>query len=385
MKKNKNNYGTVVGILLFLVFLCFIGWYFSDIVIYMFLALVLSVLGSPIVRLLNLFTIKKKKIPQSLSAAIALIVIVGLFALSFYLLIPLVIAEFQSLAAVDPAVINDTVSVGLVKTEKYFKEIGILMPRDSLAEIITGKIRTIISQLNIGNIFGGTVHFAVALFVGAFSVVFMTFFSLKDNEIFFKMIKKLIPIAYRASFDHILTATKKQLIRYFSGVLIEMVIMGSIEAIICYILGVPNPLLIGLIGGLLNIVPYVGPLIGVIIGIVISITGMIPINPTQTVLVMTGLKVLGAFGFAKLLDDFFLQPLIYGKSVQAHPLEIFIVILAAAQIGGVLGMVLAVPAYSLIRIVVKEFFGQYYFKDEPEINLPNSKLIGKEKHLPENE
>ena len=385
MKKNKNNYGTVVAILLFLVFLCFIGWYFSDIVIYMFLALVLSVLGSPIVKLLNLITIKKKKIPQSLSAAVALIIIVGLFAFFFYLLIPLVVAEFQSLASVDPEVINDTISVGLVKTEKYFKEIGILMPRDSLAEILTGKIGTIISQLNIGNIFGGTVHFALALFVGAFSVVFMTFFSLKDNEIFFKMIKKLIPIAYRGSFDHILSATKKQLVRYFSGVLIEMVIMGSIEAIVCYILGVPNPLLIGLIGGLLNIIPYVGPLIGVIVGLIISITGMIPINPAQSVLLMTGLKVLGAFGFAKLLDDFFLQPLIYGKSVQAHPLEIFIVILAAAQIGGVLGMVLAVPAYSLIRIVVKEFFGQYYFKDEPEINLPNPKLTAKEKHIPENE
>ena len=378
MKKKDNNYGTVVAILLFLVFLCFIGWYFSDIMIYMFLALVLSVLGSPIVKLLSLITIKKKKIPQSLSAAIALVLIVGLFAFFFYLLIPLLISEFKSLASIDPEVIADTISVGLVKTEYYLKNIGFLLPADNLGDIISDKIRTLISQLNVGNIFGGTVHLAIALFVGAFSVIFMTFFSLKDNEIFFKMIKKMIPIAYRDSFDHILSATKKQLVRYFSGVLLEMTIMGSIEAIICYILGVPNPLLIGLIGGLLNIIPYVGPLIGLLIGVIISITGMIPINPAQTVLVMTGVKVLCAFGFAKLLDDFLLQPLIYGKSVQAHPLEIFIVILAAAQIGGILGMVLAVPAYSLIRIVVKEFFGQYYFKDALNIDLPNSKLIEKE-------
>lgn len=378
MKKKENNYGTIVAILLFLGFLCFIGWYFSDIVIYMFLALVLSLLGSPIVKLLSLIKLKKKTIPQSLSAAIALILIVGLFAFFFYLLIPLVISEFKSLASIDPEVIADTISVGLVKTESYLKNIGFLLPSDNLGDILSDKIRTLISQLNVGNIFGGTIHLAVALFVGAFSVIFMTFFSLKDNEIFFKMIKKLIPIAYRDSFDHILSATKKQLVRYFSGVLLEMIIMGSIEAIICYILGVPNPLIIGLIGGLLNIIPYVGPLIGLFIGIIISITGMIPINPTQAVLVITGVKVMVAFGFAKLLDDFLLQPLIYGKSVQAHPLEIFIVILAAAQIGGILGMILAVPAYSLLRIVVKEFFGQYYFKEEPKIDISNSKVIEKE-------
>ena len=100
----------------------------------------------------------------------------------------------------------------------------------------------------------------------------MTFFALKDNHVFWKMLKKMIPTSLRANFDNILVATKGQLIRYFTGVLSEMLIVGSLVGLICYFLGVPSSLLIGFVAGLLNIIPYVGPLIAVAVSIVVGIT-----------------------------------------------------------------------------------------------------------------
>ena len=76
------------------------------------------------------------------------------------------------------------------------------------------------------------------------------------------------------------------------------------------------------------------------------------------------IKIVAAFIIVKLLDDFILQPIISGKSVNAHPLEIFVVILVAGKVGGIFGMIFAVPAYTLLRIIIREFFSQYYHEDE---------------------
>ena len=127
--------------------------------------------------------------------------------------------------------------------------------------------------------------------------------------------------------------------------------------------------MIGVIGGLLNIIPYLGPIIGVGLSIIMTITTLLPTSPDGALLTSAVVKVMIVFGIAKLIDDFVLQPVIYGKSVKAHPVEIFVVILIAGQIGGIFGMIFAVPAYTLLRIIVKEFFGHYYGVDEPIIEI----------------
>ena len=146
----------------------------------------------------------------------------------------------------------------------------------------------------------------------------------------------------------------------------EMCIVGLINGIACHLFGVPDAVLIGVLSGLLNIIPYVGPLISVFLNVIISCTSMIPMSPTSMDLLYNIMKVVAIFLSAQLIDNFILQPFIYGKSVHAHPIEIFIVIMAAAQIGGIIGMVFAVPVYSLLRIVFKEFFGQYFLDDNKQ-------------------
>jgi predicted PurR-regulated permease PerM len=353
----KNN--NIIAILLFITLFIFLAWRFYDIVIYVFIALMLSVLGSPLVRLLRKIKLKKWQMPQSAAAGITLVVLIGVIYLFFRLLIPMVVHQFQAIMSIDPTIYMNNIDTELGKVDLWLQKQGFLTQNENILLICTEKIR----ELNIGSLFGDTISFISTLFIALFSILFMTFFSLKDNKIFFTMIKKIIPLSYRSSFDRILEATKNQLMRYFSGIVIEMAVVGTLEGLICYFLGVPNALLIGFIGGVLNVIPYVGTLFAMLLGVVFATAGLLLAMPAEIAIGMTALKTIIAFVATKLLDDFVLQPFIYGKSVQAHPLEIFIVILVAGKLGGIIAMIFAVPAYSLCRIVIKEFFGKYYFTE----------------------
>lgn len=201
----------------------------------------------------------------------------------------------------------------------------------------------------------------------------MTFFSLKDHKIFFKMVRSWLPNNVQDNYDNILEATGKQFSSYFRGVMLEMFIVGFLEFLICFILGVPNAPVIGTIGGLLNIIPYVGTLIAIAVSLIVGVTSLLPASPEMSLVWATVIKILAAFLVAKMTDDFILQPFIYGRQTHSHPLEIFIVILAAGYLGGVFAMIFAVPAYTLLRIIVGEFFGtKFATADEREKMLSDS-------------
>jgi len=367
------NEKRILTILIFLTIFLFVGWMFIDIVIYFFLALVLSIVGSPVVKLLEKISIKGKKIPQSLAAGITLLAIMGLIFSIVILIVPLVSRELLLISSINPELFTNEIQIWLCSVEDLLKEYGMLNQNESLSTILADQFAAVLHSIEIQNIAGNLFSFASTLFIAVFSVTFLTFYSLKDKSIFFKTVEKTIPITYRESYHKILDTSKPPLIRYFTGVFLEMTIMGLIEGLLCYFMGIPNPFLIGVIGGLLNIIPYLGPLIGVGLSIIMTITTLLPSSPESTLLTSSVIKVMIAFGVANLIDGFVLQPIIYGKSVKAHPVEIFVVILIAAQIGGIFGMIFAVPAYTLLRIVVKEFFGHYYGVDNTIMEV-NRKL-----------
>ena len=135
--------------------------------------------------------------------------------------------------------------------------------------------------------------------------------------------------------------------------IILMIVIST--AMILFGMKTDNALLIGLIMGVMNVVPYAGPLIGgvmsVFMGVVTPIEGM---TTGHTMFVIAG-SLLIIKGF----DDFVLQPTLYSERVKAHPLEIFIVILIAGSLAGIVGMLLAIPSYTVLRVFAKEFFSQF--------------------------
>jgi predicted PurR-regulated permease PerM len=330
-------------------------------------------LGSPLVHALTKIRIGEWQFPTSLAAAITLIIIILVIGALFYLLIPALVNEFKFLATLDISSMGDSIEKWLNQFDKPLRKFGILTRRQHLSDFVIPEWADIMARINMSSIMTGTASIIKTLFVAIFSILFITFFSLKDHKIIFKMLRSWLPNKYHKNFDNIVGATGRQISAYFRGVMIEMFIVGFIEFLVCFIFGIPNALLIGAIGGLLNIIPYVGTLIALLLSEIIGITALLPIDPEMSLIWANVIKIAAAFGVAKLVDDFVLQPYIYGRQTHSHPLEIFIVILMAGYLGGVFAMIFAVPAYTLLRIIINEFFGnQFVNEDEREKMLGSS-------------
>ena len=124
------------------------------------------------------------------------------------------------------------------------------------------------------------------------------------------------------------------------------------------ILGVKNALLIGFFAAIMNVIPYIGPVIGAGFAVMITLSSNLDL-PFYTEMMPLITKVLIVFGIMQLLDNVLLQPIIFSKSVKAHPLEIFIIVLVGAKLGGILGMVLAIPFYTAFRVIGKVFLSEF--------------------------
>ena len=294
---------------------------------------------------------------------------------------PLISQEIRNLTSIDPQVITDGYDRFLSKFEDIASNQGIDVTATEISEGLVNQLQTLVKRLDIGNIIGNLAGIIASVFVAVFAILFLTFFSLNDDGIIMKTARKFIPSKLRPNFSNIIDATGKQVGRYFGGVLIEMCIVGLINGVTCKLLGVPDAALIGVLSGLLNVIPYLGPLISVCLNVIISCTSMIPMSPAGIDVLYNIIKVVAVFLSAQLIDNFVLQPFIYGKSVKAHPIEIFIVIMAAAQLGGVLGMIFAVPVYTLLRIVFKEFFGQYFIDEEEKTKATVDEVTGDRKQV----
>jgi predicted PurR-regulated permease PerM len=323
-------------------------------------------------KLLQKIRIKNSTCSPSLAAGITLFALVALLSLGFYLLIPFIIKEIEVVSAIDPALYTKTLEVWLFQADFFLHKYSFLSHNEHIGDILLTQMKSFIGTMNLSGMLGNLFSFAGALFILLFSVIFLTFFALKDKEIFFKMIRSAIPVSFRENYDRILAQTRIQVVRYFSGVIFINIILGVVIGVACYFANIPNALLIGVLAGIFNIIPYIGPFIAMGIGLVLSVITLLPAAPAAEMLSMLFWKMAIIFAIVKALENFLLQPIIFGKSIQVHPVEIFIVILLAGYLGGITGMIFAVPAYSMIRIVVKEFFGNYYSEKESIEALTNN-------------
>ena len=151
-----------------------------------------------------------------------------------------------------------------------------------------------------------------------------------------------MPLDFEGQTREAVSITSELLIRYFIGILLQTTIITVFVSVFLTILGVKNALLIGFFAGFMNIIPYLGPIFGASFGLLITISSNLN-EPFYSVLFPIIIKVMIVFAIIQLIDNIILQPNIFSKSVKAHPLEIFIVVLIAGKLGGILGMVLAIP------------------------------------------
>lgn len=381
-------------------------YYFSEIVTYILMAWVVSMIGAPIVVYL------RKYLGKNLAAIATLSLFVIGFIGLVYIFIPPLINQVDNLSKVDYNKVVDALHEPLRDWEHWLVKRKLMVQEDTLDQVkhispdtaalithsitldssVTGErinidihlnnhikqeqptpsvppeddfftlleenIITYLNPANIQSIFGNTLNAFGEVFVSVFSIFFIAFFFLREQGLFDNIIVSVVPTRYEAQTRQAVNEISKLLIRYFIGILIQMTFIAVILSVGLTFFGVKNALLIAFFAAIINVIPYIGPVIGMVFGVLLTISsntdlafysGIMPI--IYNVLIM--------FGIVHLIDNLVLQPNIFSKSVKAHPLEIFIIVMMGAKIGGIMGMVLAIPFYTAFRVIGKVFLSEF--------------------------
>lgn len=364
MEKERNvdklaGYLIKLGGLAIIAALC---WYFKNVLIYIIVAFVVSLIGRPIMKLLKKIRIGKIHLPDWFSAIFTILLIIGFLVLIVTQLVPLV-----SNIVRDASILNSNLyleSNPIERTNEWliglFPDLGADF---NLVDILMAKLRELVSFNSVTGFVGSVASLVSSAFVGLFAVVFISFFFLKDSDLFGRIICALVPDRV----EHTMTATlndiKQLLSRYFVGLLLEMLGVALIDCLGLWLiarLDFSYAIGIAFIAGLLNVIPYVGPLMGEAIGVILGVILKVGTGAGLSVnLWVFALIILAIMVTAQLIDNFIYQPVIYSTSIKAHPLEIFIVLLMAAHMGGTVGMLVAIPAYTVLRVVALRFFHRF--------------------------
>lgn len=332
----------------------FMGWYFMDIVGYILIALFLSMIGSPVVKQFNKIRIGKRNMPHSISAALTLLLILIGISLFLVLIVPLIISQANVIASIDVNGMSKYFQQSLSGFYEFLVQYNVVDPQASLTEYLQNQLSDVVDLARFTNFFAGLLSGTGSVLMGVFIVLFLTFYFLMETDLVKKSILVLTPEKHVENVEKVLYDSKFLLVRYFHGILLEVGIMMTLEATGLLIFGIPNAILIGFIGGLMNIIPYLGPLIGGAIGIVLASLSVMGVGDYDSIM-YTVVVVIGVFGASNMIDNFILQPQIYSKSVKAHPLEIFLAIIIGGKISGIAGMILAIPTYTVIKVIARQF------------------------------
>jgi predicted PurR-regulated permease PerM len=324
----------------------------QTVLIYLIVALILTLIGSPILEFFKT-RLKFKNTLATIATLLIFILIISGFVMMF---IPLISDQGQNLSLLKTAEIEKNL-IQLTNQISVFLESHHIDASRMLKEAnITSKLNFYIIPNFLNALLGTISNFGI----GLASVLFITFFFLKDKLLFMEGAKKLIPDNHEDKILNSLDKINHLLSRYFIGLLLQLFIVFVLYLIVLFIFGIQNAIIIAFLCAVLNIIPYIGPLIASILAAILTMLNNLGADFQTEVLPVT-LYVLLGFWIVQIIDNNVSQPIIFSKSVSSHPLEIFLVILIAGFFSGILGMIIAVPLYTILKVIGKEFF--------PENNL----------------
>ena len=337
--------GIIIGVFIVLYFL----YQIQSVLVYLAIAAVISLIGRPIV----LFLRRRLKFKNTIAVIVTMFLMIGILFGLFSLFVPLIREQGQNLSLLDVNALQDNLQdlykqivdylqVKDIDIEQSFKESGLLSKLDFNA------IPDLLNSL-LGTIGSFT--------IGLFSVLFISFFFLKDSRLMESGLMVLVPDNKEKRLKNSIEKIKDLLSRYFVGLVFQILILFIIYTIVLLIVGVDNAIVIAFLCALLNLIPYVGPLIGGFLIMLLTMTNFLGMD-FQTVILPKTIWVLVGFIIGQLVDNFFSQPKIFSTATKAHPLEIFLVILIAGVLFGIVGLIVAVPGYTAIKVILKEFLSE---------------------------
>lgn len=347
---------------------CALCWYFRNVIIYILLAGVLSLIGRPLMRMLGKVRIKNKVMPSWLCAILAIILILFIFFGIVTLVIPVVSNVIRDISSVNVESTVKSISVPLQDLNRFLVEKYPSLGSDFRVEkFILQQTQKLFDISMVSSVLSGVTSFLTSFGIGLFSVVFIAFFFFKDESLFSRIVMSLTPSRHEKEINSSLEDVSNLLTRYFLGLLTEIAGVATLNflgLLLIARMGFTASFGIAFLTGLLNTIPYVGPLTGGVLGTILALVmkyaGATPIGLDVNLGVFIAILV-AIFCVTQLVDNFLFQPIIYSSSIKAHPLEIFIVLLMAGHLAGALGMIVAIPCYTVVRVFAGRFLRNVKF------------------------
>ena len=322
--------GTILRTIFILLLLWFL-YLIWDILILVFLALIIVSAIDPIVD-----WCQKKRIPRSLAVLVIYILAISIVGTAISFLVAPLTSEIRGLGENFPSLVE--------KFSGYFQGVQSYATSHNLQQQVSnfsGSMTNSFSQIGT-NIFSGTISFIGGIF--SFLVVLSVAFYMSVEE---KGVKKffasIAPDEHGEYVMGLVDRIQYKMGRWLLGQMALMVIIFAIDYVGLLVIGAPYALVLAIMAGLLEIVPYVGPIVSAIVAASISFLH----GP------VTGLLVLALFALAQQLEGYVIAPLVMKKAVGLNPVVVILALLIGAKLGGVMGVIIAVPIATVVSEVVK--------------------------------
>jgi len=348
MKAKFNVVKLVIGILLIILVVGFFLFYQT--VFWMLIgALIFSYILKPAVEFLE-----RKNFPRWGAILLIYLVLAGILALGIVLVLPVLMGQLQDMGAQaseiasNSGAIDDFQITEVEAVQKIFRPLlefnrkAELYDLNNLFQQFLYNIKSVVTELprKVSSFAGKLFN----VFTFLFMVPMLGFFLLRDHENFKKALFYIIPNKYFELTVIILEKTDYVFKTFFRAMMVEMLIVAVMSSVSLMIVGVPYSIIIGLIAGIANVIPYLGPWIGIVAAIIsIFLSG----EPMMMIV-----WAIVALQIVQILENWFVYPNVMGNSMEMHPMVILLTVLAGGYAFGLLGMLFAVPIVFLIKEIV---------------------------------
>ena len=359
---------TIIYLILSILIFVLLAWIFTDILAYFIISIVIAALLKPVVEKLSKTQFLKIRLPRSIAVFLSFVIFSGVISLFFTLFIPVVSAQIDVLSSLDYENIFNKISEPLTRIENFLINYNLTENANGfILEELRNSMVNLVKELKIQNILNTFLSLTGNLFIGGMAILFITFFLLYETTTIRKRMLSLIPNAYFEVTISAFNKIEKLFSNYLLGLLVQMFAIFSVASIGLTLVGVNYALTIAFFAAVANLIPYLGPLLGSLFGIFVAISTQLGnLTPQENIFLVV--KIAVVFAVVQIMDNLIFQPLIFSKSLRAHPLEIFVVIFAGAALGrlivggllgGVLGMISAIPFYTILRVSGQELYSGY--------------------------
>lgn len=354
MTLNKNRIIAWTGALLALV----LAWYLRGVIAYFLTAVIVSFIGAPLMRFFDRHLyIRGKKIPRGISAALVLLTFLGAITGFGFIVLPPLIEQLTAVSSISESQFLASFGEPVNDLKLKLEHLGIDSGYFTI-EYLKSHMSEFFKLDHIGQVLGNILSGASSTAGWFFIVTFISFFLLKEKYLFYRVLHMATPVRYEPRMQRIMRNLNSMLGRYFRSLLLQVVVFGTYIYIGLSICGEKYALTVAIFSGLVNLISYIGPLLGLSFALFFSILSHIGAS-FYGIILPEMYQVAGVYAIAIMLDNFVTYPLIFSNSLKVHPLELFFVILSGAQLGGLGGMMVAAPLYTVLRILAKEFLSQF--------------------------